>query len=135
MEKVLRKFKMDQSKAVNTPMGIHFKLPAATESQLEADGEFMRSVPYCNVVGRLICGMIETRPDLTCPVEIISRFISNPIKEHWNIVKWVLRYVNGSTSLRLKFKKGSFFKIYGFCDADYAADLDRKRSLSGYTFL
>lgn len=46
-----------------------------------------------------------------------------------------MRYVKGSTDVCLKFKKGSEFRLYGFCDSDYAGDLDKRRSISGYTFV
>lgn len=80
-------------------------------------------------------GMIGKRPDLAYAVGLMSRFMSNPLKEHWNAVKWILRYIKGSTEMCLTFKKGSEFKVYGFCDSDYAGDLDKRRSLSGYTFV
>lgn len=116
-------------------MGSQFKLSAASEEQLIMDEEFIMSVPYCNAVGSLMYGMIGTRPDLAYPVVLVRRFMNNPIKPHWNAVKWILKYIRGSTGLSLVFRKCTDFRIYGFCDSDYAADLDRRRSLSGYTFL
>lgn len=135
MEKVLKTFRMDQAKPVHTPMGPQFKLSAADEDQLDSDEDYMRSVPYCNAVGNLMYGMIGTRPDLAYPVGLVSRSMSNPVKTHWNAVKWVLRYVRSSTDMSLIFRKGSDFRIYGFCDSDFAADLVRRRSLTGYTFV
>jgi len=54
--------------------------------------------------------------------------MSQPVKEHWLGVKWVLRYIKGTLKSRLYYKKNSDFSIYGYCDADYAADLDKRRS-------
>lgn len=41
----------------------------------------------------------------------------------------------GSLRMCLAYKKGSEFKIMGFCDSDYAADLDRRRSITCSSFL
>ena len=40
----------------------------------------------------------------------------------------------GSVNLNLTFKRGDDFKIRGYCDSDYASDLDRSRSITGYIY-
>ncbi|PKI70088.1 hypothetical protein CRG98_009551, partial [Punica granatum] len=35
--------------------------------------------------------------DITHSVGVVSRFLSNPGKEHWNTVKWILRYLRGTS--------------------------------------
>lgn len=45
-----------------------------------------------------------------------------------------LRYVRGTTDFGLWFTRGSEFKVEGYCDADYATDRDRSRSVTGYLF-
>ena len=135
MEKVLKTYSMENAKSVNTPIGAHFKLMSADPKRVRVDEEYMRSVPYCNAVGSLMYGMIGTRPDLAYPVGLVSRFMSDPVREHWDAVKWILRYVNGTRRMSLKFERAEEFKIVGFCDSDFGGDLDRRRSISGYTFL
>lgn len=53
-------------------------------------------VPYANVVSSLMFAMICTRPDLAHAVSLVSRFMSNPDKGHWLVVKWILRYIRGT---------------------------------------
>ncbi|RVW89936.1 Retrovirus-related Pol polyprotein from transposon TNT 1-94 [Vitis vinifera] len=53
----------------------------------------MRKVPYASAVGSLMYAMVCTMPDIAHAVGVVSRFISNPGKEHWAIVKWILRGV------------------------------------------
>ena len=55
-------------------------------------------------------------------------------KAHWSTVKWILRYLKGTSKLGLIFTAQSNYKVTGFCDSDYACDLDRRRSLTGYVF-
>ncbi|KAL1189497.1 Retrovirus-related Pol polyprotein from transposon TNT 1-94 [Cardamine amara subsp. amara] len=109
-------------------------MQAASEEQLLKDGEYMKTVPYSNAVGSIMYSMIGTRPDLAYPVGIISRFMSKPIKEHWLGVKWVLRYIKGTLKMKLCYGKGSEFILRGYCDSDYAADMDKRRSISGVVF-
>lgn len=73
-------------------------------------------------------------PDLTYPVGIISRFMANPIKEHWLGVKWVLRYIKGTLRTKLCYRKGDEFTLKCYRDSDYAADKDRRRSIGGMVF-
>ncbi|KAL1190989.1 Retrovirus-related Pol polyprotein from transposon TNT 1-94 [Cardamine amara subsp. amara] len=134
LSKVLEMYKMEQSKPVVTPLGAHLKMQAASEEQLLKDGEHMKTVPYSNAVGSIMYSMIGTRPDLAYPVGIISRFMSKPIKEHWLGVKWVLRYIKGTLKMKLCYGKGSEFILGGYCDSDYAADMDKRRSISGVVF-
>lgn len=134
LNKVLELYNMEQSKQVLTPLGAHLKMSAATESDLQKDEDYMKSVPYSNAVGSIMYSMIGTRPDLAYLVGIISRFMSNPIKNHWLGVKWVLRYIKGSLKTKLCYKKSSDFSLRGYCDSDFAADTDRRRSISGMVF-
>ena len=65
----------------------------------------MSKVPYSNVVGCLMYATVCTRLDLAFVVSLISRFMANPGKVHWQAVKWVLRYVNGTVNYGLHYKK------------------------------
>jgi len=35
------------------------------------------------------------RPDLSDAVSVVSHYMHNPGKDHWETVKWILRYVKG----------------------------------------
>ncbi|XP_068504300.1 secreted RxLR effector protein 161-like [Phaseolus vulgaris] len=80
--------------------------------------------------------MVCTRPDLAYVVSIVSRFMHNPGKTHWEAVKWVLRCLKGSPDLGLIFDqhRADPGGVVGYVDADYGGDLDRRRSLSAYIF-
>lgn len=66
--------------------------------------------------------MIGTRPDFSYPVGLKSMFMTNLIKEHWQTVKWVLRYIKGSVNTGMRYSDIGDFGIRGYCDSDYAAD-------------
>ena len=60
----------------------------------------------------------------------------NPGKEHWQAVKWILRYIQKTLDVGLIFKKDDMLgqHVVGYCDSDYAGDLDKRRSTTGYVF-
>ncbi|KAL9859240.1 putative RNA-directed DNA polymerase [Arabidopsis thaliana] len=134
VKKVLRSTHMDQSKPVSTPIGVHFKLRAATEEEYKNQFERMRFVPYANTVGSIMYSMIGTRPDLAYPLDVISRFMSRPLKDHWQAAKWVLRYMKGTETKKLCYMKQDDFLLRGYCDSDYGSNFDTRRSISGYVF-
>ena len=78
-----------------------------------------------------MCVMVCTRPNLVYAVSTVSQFMSNSEKQYWEAVKWVLRYLRGTARLGLVFqglKTGKLRVLQGYVDADYAEDLDQRRS-------
>ncbi|KAH9763592.1 Integrase catalytic domain-containing protein [Citrus sinensis] len=65
-----------------------------------------------------------------------SKFMVTPGNEHWKTVKWVLRYLKGTQEYGLVYGKsvGKVAGLCGYVDSDYAGDLNRRRSLTGYMF-
>ena len=57
--------------------------------------ERMEKVPYASVVGSLMYTMLCSRSDISYAVRVVSRYQSNPGKEHWKAVKRILRYLKG----------------------------------------
>ena len=78
--------------------------------------------------------MVCTRPDIAHPVGVVSRYMNNPGKEHWMEVKWILRYLKGTTNQALCFCDSNI-SLQGYVDADMAGDRDNMRSTTGYVFV
>jgi hypothetical protein len=131
-EKVLRRFGMEKAKVVSTPLAAHFKLSAALSPKSDAEKKYMEKVPYSSAVGSLMYLMVCTRPDIAQAVSVVSRYLSCPGKGHWEAVKWIFRYLRGTIDARLEFGNGK--ALTGYVDADFAGDLDKRRSLTGYVF-
>jgi ATP-binding cassette subfamily B (MDR/TAP) protein 1 len=55
--------------------------------------------------------------------------MSNPERPQWEAVKWILRYLRGSTNMKLCFG-GSEAKLIAY--SDLAGDIDGKKSTLGY---
>ena len=61
--------------------------------------------------------------------------MTKPSKEHWQGAKRVLRYIKGTVNYGLVFEgKSARCSLIGYSDADWANDLDTRRSTSGYVF-
>ncbi|CAM8991919.1 unnamed protein product [Rhodiola kirilowii] len=136
IEKVITKFGMSKAKTVLTPLAQHFKLHKDHSPQTETKVYDMKDIPYSSVVGSLMYTMVCTRPDLAHSVSVVSRFMANPGKEHWQAVKWISRYLRGSTGKGLKYGGAvdDSDMIIGYCDSDYAASIDTQKSQSGIVF-
>ena len=61
------------------------------------------TVPYANLVGCLMYAMVCTRPNISYVVGVVGKYMENSGKEHWNAVKWVLRYLRGTSDYCITF--------------------------------
>jgi hypothetical protein len=138
VETILQRFNMHGSKPVKVPIPIGVNLSADQCPKTQEEEEDMSHVPYASAVGSLMYAMVCTRPDIAHAVGVLSRYMSKPGKEHWTTVKRVFRYLRGTTSYGLCYQGrpglDRVVDIHGFVDADWAGDLDRRRSTSGYVF-
>ncbi|XP_070025855.1 secreted RxLR effector protein 161-like [Nicotiana sylvestris] len=100
----------------------------------EVEQEYMSRVPYANAVGNLMYEMVCTRPDISQAIRVISRYMHNPGKEHWQAVKWILRYIHNTVDVGLVFEQEDNQSVVGYCDSDFASDIDKRRSTTGYVF-
>ncbi|KAK4286499.1 hypothetical protein QN277_003048 [Acacia crassicarpa] len=122
---------MDNANPVSTPLAGHFKLSKEQCPRSKKDKAEMRKVSYQSAVGSLMYAMVNTRPDLTHVVGMVSRYLSNLGKDHWEAVKWIFKYLRGTKNLCLRFG-GSKVELLGFTDADLGGDVDSRKSTSGY---
>ncbi|KAK0594571.1 hypothetical protein LWI29_027750 [Acer saccharum] len=99
----------------------------------KVEKDFMAKVSYASAIGSLMYAMTCTRPDISHAVGVVSRYMSNPGKPHWEAVKWILRYLRGTTEKCLTFRRDEL-KLEGYVDSDFAGEVDHRRSTTGYVF-
>jgi hypothetical protein len=138
LEKLLHKFGIKgETKPVSTPLAPHFKLSAQLCPKSDEEKTKMKEVPYSSLIGGLMYAMVCTRPDIAHAVGMVSRFMHNPGKMHWDAAKWILRYLHGTRNIGICFEGNNEeidkFSI-GYVDSDFASDLDKRRSTTGYVF-
>lgn len=126
---LLTKFAMTEVKTRNVPLDVSIKLSAN-------DGESLNDPRYSELVGGLLYLSVYTRPDIAQAVGALARYMSNPTTTHWTAAKNVLRYVASTSTLGIIYRGNQgLSKLIGYCDADYAGDIDTRRSTTGYVFL
>ncbi|RHN82782.1 putative RNA-directed DNA polymerase [Medicago truncatula] len=124
---LLAKTHMLECNSINTPMVSSCKL-----SKIGSD-TFSDPSLYRSVVGSLQYATI-TRPEIAYSVNKVCQFMSNPLESHWVAVKRILRYLKGTLTFGLQLHPAPIHKplsLHVFCDADWAADPDDRRSTSG----
>ena len=131
LKKVFQKFNInDDTKSVSTPFTPHFKLKTTMSRITVEEHEYMTHVPIASAVGRLMYTMMCTRPNLSQAISMVSRYMRNPGRAHWDAVKWIIWYIKGTIDIGLVFKKDVICKqeCIEYVDSDYAGDLDKRRS-------
>jgi hypothetical protein len=98
VEKILMRFGMNTVKPVQIPLASHYKISLGLCPGNDEEKDYMSRVPYANVVGSMMYAMVSTRPDISHAVGVVSRYMENPGKKHWEVVKWVLQYLRGTRS-------------------------------------
>ena len=83
------------------------------------------------MVGRMMSAMVCTRPDIGYVVEVVSQYMSNPGREHWAVMKWILLYLRGTVSVCLWFGSRNP-TLEDYMDSNMSANADTSRSMSGY---
>ena len=102
---------------MSTSLANYFRLSRDLSPKTQEEIDSMAMMPYASAVGSLMYAMICTRPDIAHAVGVVSRFMSNPGKLHWEAVKWVLRYLKGTSSRVLCFGRSKLL-LQGFVDSD-----------------
>lgn len=124
---LLATYSMTEAKSLSTPLSVATKL---TKDGEPLDKEVL---PYAQLIGSLMYMSICTRPDIAQAVGALARYMANPTHEHWQAAKGVLRYLAGTTDYGILY--GSTTGLEAYCDADYAGDIDSRRSTTGYLFM
>ncbi|KAJ9564759.1 hypothetical protein OSB04_000725 [Centaurea solstitialis] len=93
IDKILKKFRMDESKKGFIPMQHGIVLSKTQCPVSSQDQDKMKSVPYASAIGSIMYAMLCTRPDVAYSISVTSRYQHNPGEPHWVVVKNILQYL------------------------------------------
>ena len=127
LRQLLETYSMSNCKPLSCPMDPNSKLSREDNSPIFED-----ITKYRRLIGSLL-HLTYTRPDLSYSVSILSQFSSAPRQSHWQAAIRVLRYLANTLDYGLSFRGG--IELVGYSDADWAGDIDSRRSTSGYCFM
>ncbi|KAM1541869.1 hypothetical protein ACFX15_011235 [Malus domestica] len=122
---LLHKAGMDSCKPASTPCKPHTPL-LLNEGDPLSDPTLYRSI-----VGSLQY-LTFTRPDIAYAVNTVCQFMAKPTEVHFGAVKRILRFLKGTMHHGITFSAHTEVGIHAFSDADWAADLNTRRSVTGY---
>ncbi|KAK1605488.1 hypothetical protein QYE76_029161 [Lolium multiflorum] len=135
LDKILKKFRMDESKKGFLPM-LPGKVLSKTQGPATADErERMSKIPYASAVGSIMYAMLCTRPDIAHAVSLTSRYQSDPGMEHWTAVKNILKYLKRTKDMFLCYGGDQELVVTSYTDASWNTDPDDSKSQSGYVFI
>lgn len=126
---LVERFRLQDCKPRSLPLGTGVRL-------CNDDGELLTDEKgsYATLVGSLLYISVCTRPDISQAVGVLSRFMQNPTVVHQQAALGVLKYLAGSVGIGITFGGGDCV-LEGYCDADYAGDLDGRKSTTGFVFI
>ncbi|XP_058004038.1 uncharacterized mitochondrial protein AtMg00810-like [Hevea brasiliensis] len=109
------------------------KFPMEQNCKLDLDDneKLHDATKYRRLVGRLIY-LTVTRPDIVYSVRVLSQFMHEPCKSHWNAAIRVLKYVKGNPGQGLFLPSNNNLQLKAFCDSDWGGCRTTRRSVSGY---
>uniref|UniRef100_A0AAV1UAU9 Integrase catalytic domain-containing protein n=1 Tax=Peronospora matthiolae TaxID=2874970 RepID=A0AAV1UAU9_9STRA len=111
VDDILKRFNIDDCKAVASPVDMSSRL-------VSSDAATKVDAPFREAVGALIHLTTATRPDIAFAVGYASRFMENPLEEHWVAVKRIFRYLQGTKMHGICYKPTSKIDFRGYSDAD-----------------
>ncbi|KAI3770544.1 hypothetical protein L6452_01680 [Arctium lappa] len=126
---ILKKFKMDKSTSIGTPMAHGAKIG------LNPDGKVVDHKTYRGMIGSLMY-LTASHPDIMFSTCLCARFQAKPKQSYLLAVKRIFRYIKGTPYLGLWYPKSSYYKLIAYSDADFGGNqLDRKSTSGHLQFL
>ena len=101
IDKILKRFSMQDSKRVFLPMSHGIKLNKSQCPTKKDEREHMDKIPCASAIGSIMYAMLCTRPDVSCALSMTSRFQSDPGECHWIAVKNILKYLRRTKDIFL----------------------------------
>ncbi|KAJ9547882.1 hypothetical protein OSB04_020425 [Centaurea solstitialis] len=135
IDKVLKKFNMQDSKKRFIPMQHGLAMSKAQCPSSSSELERMSRIPYASAIGSIMYAMICTRPDVSCALSMTSRYQANPGNDHWTAVKNILKYLRRTKEMFLVYGGAEELSVKGYTDASFQTDRDDSCSQSGFVFL
>ncbi|GAA0141045.1 transmembrane signal receptor [Lithospermum erythrorhizon] len=124
---MMKKFGLESSKTKRTPFATHLKVTK------DEDGKAVDVSLYRSMIGSLLY-LTASRPDIAHSVGVCARYQENPKESHLNLVKRILKYVQGTCNHGLLYTFDTNTSLVGYCDVDWAGNMEDRKSTSGGCF-
>ena len=78
--------------------------------------------------------VVHSRTNIVLSIGIVARFFANPRENHLMAMKRIMRYLKGTEDYGLYYKKNEKFELRAYTDANWAGNIDDRKSTSGGAF-
>ncbi|KAL0455190.1 UNVERIFIED_CONTAM: hypothetical protein Slati_0858200 [Sesamum latifolium] len=133
IEKVLKRFKMENSKRGFLPMRHRIKLTKKQSPKTDEELKRMSDIPYASAMGSIQYVVQRTRPDVAYALSMTNRYQACTTEAHWSAVKTILKYLKRTKDMFLIYGSGELI-LEGYCDASFQSDDDDVKSQSDFVF-
>jgi len=127
LKQILKKYGMEDSKQVCTPMVAGCSLSANDESAV------VHQPTYRSMIDSLLY-LTSTRPNIMHAVGIVGWFQANPKETHLQEVKRIFKSLQGTKNYGLWYPRGTDLTLHAYTDVDWAGSVDDRKSTSGGAF-
>ena len=126
---VLARFNKTDVRPVSTPTLTNEHLGKVEEAQVDVK-------IYQSALGALMYPMLGSRPDLAYTVAALGRHAACPGTDHQRALDRAFGYLRGTSDQHLVYQRGlpNGATLQGFVDADWASDVNDRKSTSGFVF-
>ncbi|KAL0427810.1 UNVERIFIED_CONTAM: Secreted RxLR effector protein [Sesamum latifolium] len=123
IEKVLKRFEVENSKRGFLPMRHVIKLSKKQSPRTDEELKMMLGIPYASAIGSIQYVFVQlTRRYQACAGEA-----------HWSMVKTILKYLERTKAMFLIYG-GRELILEGYSDASFQSDNNDAKSQSGFVF-
>ena len=131
---IARRFDITSGRAIASPMDSSTDLRTSTNTDETID------VPYASLIGSINYCAISTRPDIAFATNKCAQFTSSPTLSHWEAARRIVRYLLNTRDYGITYRQegngaeGYAHNLAGFTDADFAGDVNGRKSTTGWVF-
>ncbi|XP_070002111.1 secreted RxLR effector protein 161-like [Nicotiana sylvestris] len=98
-------------------------------------GTDLQEIEALKKTGGKLNYLTNTRPDISYSVQRLIQYMQSPREPHLKVAYHVLRYLKGDPNLGIFLSNNKDYRVRAFCDSDWAACPNSRKSVSGYVEL
>jgi hypothetical protein len=127
LREMLKRFQMEDSKLVGTPMVTGCKLSK------DDDSPDVDQSSYRSMIGNLMY-ITTSRPDIMHAIGMVGRYQSAPKQSHLLVVKRIFKYLKETMNYGLWYPKNQDFQLSVYLDVDWVNCTGERKNISGGAF-
>jgi hypothetical protein len=129
LDKVLKRFRMENSKKGNFPIVKGMSLSVTQSPVTQKETSVMSNIPYASAIGSIMYAMLSTRPDVALVLSMMIHYQSNLGMSHWSAVKIILKFLRRIKDMVLVYGGINVeLDVKGYVSTNYKADSDDEKS-------